>query len=142
MKTSKELLSSITKTAQMGQLGIRCVLDYAQNHDLKQALRSQLDEYDRIEEGALNIAEQRGWEIAELSPAAKLMSMTYTKVNLMMGNIDSRIAAMMINGNTKGMVKSIKNQHHSIQTDSRINRLGEKLLAHETANIRQMQEYL
>ena len=142
MKTSKEQLSSITKTAQMGQLGIRCVLEYAKNKNLRQALRSQLQEYDRIEEEALNIAEQRGWEIPELDPATKLMSKAYTKANLMMGNVDSRIAAMMINGNTKGMVKSIKNQHHSSQCDPRINRLGEKLLAHETANIQQMQEYL
>ena len=112
------------------------------NKNLKQALRSQLQEYDRIEEEALNIAEQRGWEIPELDPATKLMSKAYTKANLMMGNVDSRIAAMMINGNTKGMVKSIKNQHHSSQCDPRINRLGEKLLAHETANIQQMQEYL
>ena len=142
MKTSKELLSSITKTAQMGQLGIRCVLEYAKNSGLKQALRSQLQEYDHIEEEALNIAKQRGWNIPELNPATKLMSKTYTKANLVMGNVDSRIAAMMINGNTKGMVKGIKNQHHSSQTDPRINRLGEKLLAHETAHIRQMQEYL
>ena len=142
MKTSKELLSSITKTAQMGQLGIQCVLEYAESNGLKQALHSQLQEYDHIEEEALNIAKQRGWDIPELNPATKLMSKTYTKANLMMGNVDSRIAAMMINGNTKGMVKSIKNQHHSTQTDPRISRLGEKLLAHETANIRQMQEYL
>jgi len=142
MKTSKELLSSITKTAQMGQLGVRSVMNYAKNKDLKQALHSQLQEYDRIEEEALNIAEQRGWEIPELDPATKLMSNAYARANLMMGNTDSRIAAMMINGNTKGMVKSIKNQHHSHATDPRINRLGEKLLEHETANIRQMQEYL
>ena len=142
MKTNKELLSSITKTAQMGQLGIQNVMDYAQNDNLKQALRSQLQEYDRIEEEALNIAEQRGWDIPQLDPATKFMSKACAKANLMIGNIDSRIAAMMINGNTKGMVKSIKNQHHCKNPDSRINRLGEKLLAHETANITQMQEFL
>ena len=142
MKTNKELLSSITKTAQMGQVGIHCVMEYVQNKELKQALRSQLEEYDRIEEEALNIADQRGWEIAQLSPASKMMSTAYTRASLMMGNVDSRIAAMMINGSTKGMIKSIKNQHHCANIDSRIDRLGEKLLAHETANIRQMQEYL
>lgn len=142
MKTSKELLSSITKTTQMGQLGIRCVMDYAQNKDLKEALHSQLREYDMIEQEALRIANQRGWEIQELDPALKLMSKAYSRANLMMGNTDSRIAAMMINGNTKGMIKSIKNQHHGNRTDLRINKLGEKLLMFETANIRQMQEYL
>jgi hypothetical protein len=101
-----------------------------------------LEEYDKIEEEALNIADQMGWDIPQLSPASRMMSMAYTRANLMMGNVDSRIAAMMINGNTKGMIKGIKNQHHCTNTDNRINRLGEKLISYETANIRQMQEYL
>ena len=142
MKTSKELLSSILKTAQMGQVGIKSVIEYAQGNELKEALRSQLKEYDMIEEEATQIADQRGWDIQQLNPAAKIMSQSYSKANLIVGNTDSRIAAMMINGNTKGMIKSIKNQHHSSNTDQHINKLGEKLLSFENANIRQMQEYL
>lgn len=142
MKTSKEILSSITKTAQMGQVGIRCVMDYAQGENLKRALRSQLQEYDRIEQEAQQIATSRGWDIQELDPATKMMSKAYSRANLMIGNVDSRIAAMMINGNTRGMIKSIKNQHHSNRSDVRINNLSDKLLAYETANIKQMQEYL
>lgn len=142
MKTSKELLSSITKTAQMGQVGIRCVMEYAQNENLKKALNSQLQEYDMIEQEAQQIAAARGWDIQEIEPAAKMMSKAYTRANLMVGNTDSRIAAMMINGNTKGMIKSIKNMHHGNQSDLRIRKLSEKLLSYENANIRQMQEYL
>lgn len=142
MKTSKEQLSSILKTTQMGQVGIRCVMDYAVSSKLKSDLKSQLQEYDMIEQEAYRIAAVKGWELAELDPAAKMMSMAYTRANLMIGNIDSRIAAMMINGNTKGMIKSIKNMHHGTRNDTRIRQLSEKLLTHETANIRQMQEYL
>lgn len=142
MKTNKEQLSSILKTTQMGQVGIRCVLDYAISDQLKSDLRSQLREYDMIEQEAHRIAALKGWELPELEPMAKLMSKTYTRANLMMGNVDSRIAAMMINGNTKGMIKSIKNMHHGTHSDSRIQQLSEKLLRHETANIKQMQEHL
>lgn len=142
MKTSKELLSSITKTAQMGQLGIKSVMEYAQNSKLKEALHSQLKEYDLIEQEALMIADQRGWDIQQLNPATKIMSQSYARANLIVGNTDSRIAAMMINGNTRGMIKSIKNQHHSCQNDQRINKLSDKLLSFENANIQQMQEYL
>ena len=142
MKTSKEILSSITKTAQMGQVGIRTVMNYTKTKELQQALHSQLKEYNMIEEEAVRIAEQRGWEIQQLDPAAKIMSKAYARANLMMGNTDSRIAAMMITGNTKGMVKGIKNRHHGNRTDLQIDKLGEKLLSFENANIRQMQEYL
>lgn len=142
MKTNKEILSSITKTAQMGQVGIRSVMEYANNGELKKALRSQLQEYDMIEQEAQQIASARGWDIQELDPATKWMSKTYARANLMVGNADSRIAAMMINGNTRGMIKGIKNQNHSAQSDIRIKKLSDKLLDYETANIRQMQEYL
>lgn len=142
MKTSKELLSSILKTAQMGQVGIKSVMEYAHDTALKQELHSQLREYDMIEEEALQIANQRGWDIPQLNPATKIMLQSYSRANLMVGNTDSRIAAMMITGNTKGMIKSIKNQHHGSNTDQRIAKLGEKLLSFENANIRQMQEYL
>ena len=142
MKTSKELLSSIIKTSQMGQVGIRCVMDHAVSNHLKHDLKSQLQEYDMIEQEAQRIAAARGWDVPELDSAAKFMSKAYTRANLMVGNVDSRIAAMMINGNTRGMIKSIKNMHHGNQADLRIQRLSEKLLTHETANIRQMQEYL
>lgn len=142
MKTSKELLSSIIKTTQMGQLGVRSVMDYSESNALKQALQSQLEEYDMIEQEAMKIADQRGWQVQQLDPGLKMMAKAYARANLMVGGSDSRIAAMMINGNTKGMIKSIKNQHHSNRTDLRINKLSEKLLMHETANIRQMQEYL
>ena len=142
MKTNIEQLSSITKTAQMGQIGILCVLDRAQNQDLKNALNSQLNEYDMIEAEAKKLANQKGWEIEEINPGVKSMSKAYTKACLMMGNADSRIAAMMINGNTRGMIKSIKNQHHAKEHDSQVDALAEKLLLNETNNIKQMQAFL
>lgn len=142
MKSSKEILSSVVKTAQMGQIGIRSVLDYAYSHRLKDALCSQLKEYDMIETEAQEIAEKRNWELKELNPAVKFMSSACARASLTMGNIDSRIAAMMINGNTRGMIKGIKNQHHSKCTDTQINDLANKLISYEETNIQQMQEYL
>ena len=127
MKTSKEQLTSILKTTQMGQIGIRSVMDYAINDSLKKELKSQLREYDMIEQEANEIASLRGWEIQQLDPATKLMSKVMARTNLSMGNTDSRIATMMINGNTRGMIKSLKNQHHGNQSDLRVRRLGEKL---------------
>ena len=38
MKTSQEILSSVLKTTQMGQVGIRSVLDTTLNPELRQAL--------------------------------------------------------------------------------------------------------
>lgn len=142
MKDSRELLSSILKTTQMGQVGIRSVLDTTMRPALRKALESQLQEYDAIEGEAHAIASQRGWELPELDPLAKGMADMMTRVRLTTGNTDSKIAGMMIQGNTRGMITGLKNLHQFNRQDTQISALSQKLLDSETANIRQMQGYL
>jgi len=142
MKTNREMLSSILKTTQMGQVGIRSVLDTTMRPGLRKALESQLREYDTIEQEAHSIASQRGWELPELQPGVKMMSDMMTRMKLRFGNSDSKIADMMIQGNTRGMIKGLKNQHQWVAQDHSVNALSQKLLDCETANIRQMQAFL
>lgn len=142
MKNSKEILSSVLKTTQMGQVGIRSVLDASPNPRLRIALQDQLKEYDSIEAQAHRLASQRGWELPELSAGVRMMSDMMTRTKLVGGNTGSKIAGMMIEGNTKGMITSLKNLHQYPSTDSQIHALSQKLLDCETDNIRQMQEFL
>lgn len=142
MKNGKEILSSLLKTTQMGQLGIRSCLNTSMRPGLRKALESQLREYDAIESEAHAIASQRGWEVEELDPALRIMTDAMTRMKLSRGNCDSRIADMMIQGNTKGMIKGLKNLHQFPHPDEKLRTLSQKLLDCETANIRQMQSFL
>ncbi len=142
MKTSKEILSSVLKTTQMGQVGIRSVLDASMRPGLRKALESQLQEYDSIETEAHAIAFQRGWEVKELDPGVRFFSDMMTRMKLNRRNTDSKIADMMIQGNTKGMIKGLKNIHQFPDQDDQVSTLSQKLLDCETANIRQMQTFL
>lgn len=142
MKSSKDILSSILKTTQMGQVGIRSVLDTGMRPGLRKALESQLREYDVIESEAHAIASQRGWELPELDPALRFLADRMTRIKLVRGDPDSRIADMMIQGNTKGMIKGLRNLHQFPSQDNQVNTLSQRLLDCETANIRQMQTFL
>lgn len=142
MKDSKELLTSILKSTQMGQVGIRSVLEYTMRPALRKALEDQLQEYDAIETEAFQLASQRGWELQELDPNLRLLSGMTAKMRLSFGNTDSRIAGMMIQGNTRGMITGLKNIHQFHKPDSQVSALSQKLLDCETANIRQMQGFL
>ena len=128
MKDSKDLLASVLKTTQMGQIGIRSVLKNPLRASLRTSLKSQLDEYDSIEREALSIAHSRGWNLDNLDPAIKYMTDIMVKTRLHFGNADSKAAAMMIQGNTRGMIKSLKNLHLTNNSDQRINNLTQKLL--------------
>ena len=142
MKTNEEILSSILKTTQMGQVGIRSVQDKAVGTGLQKALESQLKEYDSIESQAHALANQRGWQLPELNHGVRVMSDMASRMKLTSGQSDSKIADMMIIGNTRGMVKGLKNMHHWKEHDSQIETLSQKLIDTEVANIRQMQPFL
>ena len=142
MKDSKDVLSSIIKTAQMGQIGIRSVLNAPLRASLKDCLRSQLQEYDSIEREALALASSRGWNLKQLDPAVKRMTNMMTKAKLSFGDTSSKAAAMMIQGNTKGIIKGYKNLNQFAAPDERVRILSQKLLDSENANIQQMQGFL
>ena len=109
---------------------------------IRKALESQLKEYDAIETEAHALASQRGWELRELDPAIRMMSDMMTRMKLSGQGSESKIADMMIQGNTKGMIKSLKDLHQFTGDDERVRTLSQKLLDCENANIRQMQQYL
>ena len=142
MKGSKDLLSSILKTTQMGQIGIRSVLNAPLRASLRSELQSQLKEYDFIEQEAHSIALSRGWTLEELDPAIKGMTNIMTKACLKFGNVDSRAASMMIQGNTRGIIKGYKNLNQFNHSDERIALLSQKLLDCEKENNTKMQGFL
>mgnify|MGYP003295631622 CR=1 FL=1 len=142
MKNGKEVLTSLLKTTQMGQVGIRSVLDTSMRPGIRKALESQLREYDAIETEAHSLATQRGWELRELDPAIRMMSDMMTRMKLAGQGSDSKIADMMIQGNTKGMIKSLKNLNQYDHSDQKIESLANRLLACEENNIRQMQGFV
>ena len=142
MKDSKDILNSVLKTAQMGQVGIKSVEKATNGTALKKALKSQLSEYDKIEEEAFALAKRRGWELKELNPMTRSMADIATRSKLMYGKNDSKIAAMMVQGNTRGVIKGLKNLHRYHQNDGSITALAQKLLECENQNIQQMEGFL
>ena len=142
MKSNKDLLASVLKTAQMGQTGIRSVQTLPLRAELMNALHSQLKEYDKFEKKALCLAEKKGLVLDDLNPAVKAMAKATTRTKLSYGNADSKTAAMMIQGNTRGMIKGLRNLHACEKIDPEIKSLCQDLLDCEKDNIRQMQGYL
>ena len=142
MKGSKDLLSSILKTTQMGQIGIRSILKAPLGANLRSELNSQLKEYDAIEQEAHGIASSRGWKLKELDPAIKRMTDMMTRTRLSFGNSNSKAAQMMIQGNTRGIIKGFKNLNQFPPSDQRVANLAQKLIDFEETNNRQLQGFL
>ena len=142
MKDSQKILNSLLNTVQMGQVGIRSVMNKAVRADLQKALQSQLKEYDRFETQVFNIAAARGWELKEVDPLVRSMSNMISRTKLAFGAQDSKIAAMMIQGNTRGIIMGMKDLHQAHQVDQQVQDISQRLLDTEEANIKQMQGFL
>ncbi len=142
MKRSQQFLSALLKTIQVGQVEIRSVLDTSMCSSLRNTLEDQLREYDSMETEVYRIALQRGWELPGLDPGRKFLSDRITRLKLNGRSTDSRIADILIRGNTKGMILGFRNLHQLDDQDHQIHILSQKLLDCETAHIRQMQVFL
>lgn len=130
------------KTIQISQVEIRSVLDTPMPSSLRSTLETQLKEYDAMETEAYTIALQRGWELPEVDPGRRFLKDRITRMKLNVRNPDSRIADLLIRGNTDGMIRGLKNQHQLQIQDRQVRILSQKLLDCETAHIRQMQQFL
>ena len=126
----------------MGQIGIRSILKSPLRAELRNELNSQLKEYDTIEREAHGIALSRGWELKELNPAIKGMTNMMTRSQLSFGDMDSKAAAMMIRGNTRGVIKGYKNMNQFAETDKQVADLAHKLIDFEQVNNQQLQGFL
>ena len=142
MNKSKEMLTSLLHTVQMGQTGIRTVQDKAVRAGLRQELSDQLKEYDAIEKEALRLAQARGWTLTNINPVVKHMSRMMAKAQLMTGEVDSKIAGMLIQGNTRGIILGVKNLQQDDHYDRQVTELANRLLNRENINIKKSQSFL
>lgn len=139
---SKELLTSVLHTVQMGQSGIASVTDSAVRPGLKKELKQQLAQYDATEKKVRQIAKKNGWEMKDIHPGILKMSDMMAKMRLMGGERDSKIAGMLIQGNTRGMIQGMKNLRQSKQAKAEVRDLAQELLEQEKQSIENSKGYL
>lgn len=139
---SKKMLTSVLHTVQMGQSGIKSVENYAIRPALKQQLQKQRSEYDAMETAARQLAQQHNWELKDIAPGILKMSDMMARMRLMGGERDSKIAGMLIQGNTRGMILGMKNLRKGKKADENVQALTQRLVAQEKASIKSSQPFL
>ena len=98
MKSSKDILGSVVKTAQMGKTGLQCVLEAQIRPSLRENLEKQVVIYDQIAKEALDLAHGRNWQVEQLGSVSRACSRMVSRMWLNRGNADSKAAAMVMQG--------------------------------------------
>ena len=112
-------------------------LDYQE-----ETIRAMLKEYDTLEKETLHLAAGKGLDLKDLNPALETMSNMMSRVQLMGGEVDSKIAGMLIQGNTRGMILGMKNLRKAAKADPKVRDLAQRLLNRENMNIQKSQQFL
>ncbi len=136
-----ELLQYIYKTADMGCEGIDAVEKHAEKKLLQELLRER-SQYENIRTDAENMIRQGGEEPSGSGVMAKMSADVMTAGQLMMDDSRSKIAEMMIQGTTMGIVKTIRHLKDYEGDDEEARGLGERLLRVQEENVEKMKAYL
>lgn len=142
MNQDKQVLRQICKMTEIGQCGIRAVMDSAQEPALRQALNAQLREYDAIHHQADKLLADRGERAPRIPVLAQMVRRAGHRLHTGRYGSSSAIAERMISGNTRGMVQSIRESRACHVLDPKISGLSNRLLQTELANIEQMKPFL
>lgn len=143
MSPEEKLLSYIHKNAAMGTRSIPQVLSYPQSGAMRRALDQQLREYRNIARESKEYAQKLGHDVAEPTMLSQGMSAMMLRMQTLTDKSTSRLAELMIQGNTMGLIQITRHLNYfRYQPESKAVALGEKLLKTEEQNISQLKKYL
>ena len=86
---------------------------------------------------------ERGGQVKSVHPLVKQSSVLSSRLRVRASeDTTSKIAELMLQGNTRGMIKSMHNIRTMGILDPKVSSLSNRLLQTEQANIDQMKQYL
>ena len=136
------MLQYINKAGETGVRSIRNVLNIAKGEGLRRQLKEQQIEYGEIYAQSRQMLRRKGREPSHLSRRAKLNLKMGVAMGTMTNRSPSKIAEMMIRGNTMGLTKSIQTLNHYNGNSESVRALAVKLLRTEQANIDALKSFL
>lgn len=137
-----QLLQYVHKTAEMGIEGLRDVEDRIQNQDLHRAIRQQIAEYQEISKESGELLRAKGEEPEDPGLMARVSSEVMSTAKTFTNASTSKIAEMVIQGNTMGITKGTRHLNDYAGDDRKAAALARRLIATEQDNVEQMKQFL
>ena len=138
-----EMLSTISKTADMGRESLRQVLEKAEDSGLRHALSTQIKEYEKNYDDAARLLTGYGQSPIHTNPMVKMESqMMVSAKTKLTDNTTSKIAEMVMQGCTMGVTKMTKKLNEYNGTNHEVAALAEQHIKTEQANIDEMKKFL
>lgn len=137
-----ELLNQIHQNADMGRDSVRHVIQLSNDSQFLHVLNSQLDEYEEAYDESGEMLRAQGIQAEDASPMAKAMSRVTSTIKSLVNPTTSKLAEMMIQGNTLGVTELKKQLNAYHGSNPTVVNLAQRQLKTEEKNIEEMKKYL
>lgn len=142
MSDDTAMLEALCQDADMGRSAAQHVLKLVHNEALAATVREQLADYDHAYGSAAQILLETGGETPKPKNAAKAMTAVSTDMQNLMDPSSSKIAELMIQGNTMGITTVTKQLHQYGEGKQEIVELARKQVEMEQRNIEDLKKFL
>lgn len=137
-----EFLTKIYQNARMGCESISYVSEKTSDDELKKSLLKQHEQYNGVAQDATELLNKHGEPAKDKGPVSKAMVWSGVQMNTMADKSSDHIAEMMIQGSMMGVIDLSRNLKRYSDTESSVQKLGEKLIEVEENNIQRMKSFL
>ncbi len=142
-KKSNEVLAEIYRNTQLSLASISDIMPEIDDERIKEEIRYQHEEYEKISSKASLLAKTKNIELKEPNPIKKAMMWSGVKMNTLADNSVQNIAEMMIRGTVMGItaLRQSETDNKGLE-DKEITDLLHELISLEESFEKRLKEFL
>lgn len=138
----EDLLDEVYKSVTMGSDSVSTLIGKTTDASMRAALTAQLEGYQNFASTARTKMNEKNIKIKEASVFTKIPAEVTMNVTTMMDNSNTKIAEMMINGSTMGIIELTRKIRRTTDASPDCVKIATDVVAFEENNIDKMKTYL
>ena len=142
MTPDEELLGEVYKSVTMGSDSITTLMSKTTDASMRSDLTTQLEGYQNFATATKTKMYEKNFKVKETSVFVKVPAEVSMNVTTMMDNSNTKIAEMMINGSTMGIIELTRKIRRTPCADADSVKIANDVVAFEESGIEKMKTYL
>ena len=142
MSSDLEILNEIHKGLVMGMESLSVITSKVGDQNFKDDLNYQYERYENILNRVNEKYQELGSQADDTSPMQKVMGWTQIQFNTISDKSNSHISEMLIQGNTMGIIKGVKELNQNPKADKDIKQILTDFVELQQNNIEKLKTYL
>ena len=138
----KALLDEVYKSVTMGSDSVSTLIGKTNDASMREALTARLEGYQNFASTTRTKMNEKNYKIKEAGALTKIPAEVTMNVTTMMDNSNTKIAEMMINGSTMGIIELTRKIRRTPEASDDCVKIATDVVAFEENNVSKMKTYL